>query len=170
MQISHEEFPEALVDQNPYCSIPMLKERDLVIYEPSVLMEYLEERYPSVHLLPQFPAGKAEIRLLIYRVNRDWGAWAEILLSPIVLAAKKQQVLAKFKDSLIALAPIFKAYPFFMSENLSMTDCYVWPLLYRLEKMGIQLPTKACADLLDYRRRLGGLAAFKTATQVVCGD
>ena len=64
--------PEDLLDLNPYNSVPTLVDRDLVLYDTSVICEYLDERYPHPPLMPVDPLSRARLRLAIVRIERDW--------------------------------------------------------------------------------------------------
>ena len=48
-------LPEDLLDLNPYNSVPTLVDRDLVLYDSRVIMEYLDERFPHPPLMPVDP-------------------------------------------------------------------------------------------------------------------
>src|SRR5215470_2584720 len=65
-------LPEDLLDLNPYNSVPTLVDRELVLYQSRVIMEYLDERFPHPPLLPVYPVARAKSRLMIYRIDRDW--------------------------------------------------------------------------------------------------
>ena len=65
-------FPEDLLDLNPYHSVPTLVDRDLVLYDSRVIIEYLDERFPHPPLMPVDPVTRAQFRLALYRIERDW--------------------------------------------------------------------------------------------------
>jgi len=144
--------PEDLASLNPYNSLPTLVDRDLVLYEPNVMMEYLDERFPYPPLLPVYPVARAQSRLWINRIEKDWGGLIDTILNgkgKDVEAARKQ-----LTDSLIATSPIFAELPYFMSEEFSIVDCCVGPILWRLPVLGIELPEKSCKPMLQYMERL----------------
>ena len=65
------------------------------------------------------------------------------------------KIRKELRESLISIAPIFGEKPYFMSEDFTIVDCCVTPILWRLPIMGIELPkTKTTKPLLDYRDRL----------------
>jgi RNA polymerase-associated protein len=147
--------PEDLAALNPYNSLPTLVDRDLVLYEPNIMMEYLDERFPHPPLFPVYPVARAQSRLWIYRIEKDWSGLVDILMTGKGGAAALEKVRKELRESLISIAPIFAEKPFFMSDEFTIVDCCVTPILWRLPVMGVELPkTKAVKPLLDYRDRL----------------
>lgn len=151
-----------LADINPYNALPTLVDRELVLYEPNIMMEYLDERFPHPPLLPVYPVARANSRLLIHRIQRDWcGLVDTILKNP---SAKEADAPRKeFREGLLAAAPLFAEGPFFLSEELTIVDCVVVPILWRLDKMGIDLPEKQAKPIHKYMERLFSREAFKAS-------
>jgi len=153
--------PPELADINPYNSLPTLVDRDLALYESKIIMEYLDERFPHPPLLPVYPVARAHSRLWIYRLERDWAPLVDSLNSPGSPHSVDQQRRA-LKDSLLAIAPIFTEMPFFMSEEFTLVDCCLAPLLWRLPSLGVELgQTRQAQPLLDYQQRLFDREAFR---------
>ncbi len=153
--------PEELADLNPYNSLPTLVDRDLSLYETKVMMEYLDERFPHPPLLPVYPVTRAQSRLWMHRIERDWSP-----LVDIITRGKNKEAAAKarkdLKDGLLSIAPIFSEMPYFMSEEFTLVDCCLAPILWRLDQMEIKLPaTKQAKPLSDYMERLFAREAFK---------
>ncbi|MCG7874372.1 MAG: stringent starvation protein A [Candidatus Thiodiazotropha lotti] len=142
--------PEEVMELNPYGTLPTLVDRDLKLYESRIIMEYLDERFPHPPLLPVDPVSRSTSRLLMYRVESDWYRQLDIILSGKKEAAKARKEL---RESLISTAPVFGAKPFFMSDEFSLVDCAIAPLLWRLPEMGIEIPTSA-KGLHEYSKRL----------------
>ena len=147
--------PEDLATLNPYNTLPTLVDRDLVLYEADIMMEYLDERFPHPPLFPVYPVARAQSRLWIYRIRKDWCT----LVDPIMAGSGTPSQLAKMRkelrERLISIAPIFGEKPYFMSDEFTIVDCVVCPILWRLPFMGIDLgKSKAVKLLLDYRDRL----------------
>ena len=154
-------LPEEVTDLNPYGSLPTLVDRDLTLYETKVMMEYLDERFPHPPLLPVYPVARAQSRLWMHRIERDWSP-----LVDIIVAGKSKEAVAKarkeLKDSLLTVAPIFAEMPYFMSEEFSIVDCCLAPILWRLEALDIKLPkTKQAKPLYDYMDRLFARESFQ---------
>lgn len=139
--------PTELSDLNPYNSLPTLVDRELVLYEPNVMMEYLDERFPHPPLLPVYPVARAQSRLLIHRIEKDWSALVDKILHGRGSHEKQRQELS---ESLISIAPIFAEKPFFMSDTFSIVDCCVAPILWRLPQLEIELPEKKVKPMLKY--------------------
>ncbi len=154
--------PEDLAALNPYNTLPTLIDRDLVLYEPSIMMEYLDERFPHPPLLPVYPVARAESRLWLYRIQRDWCTLADVILAnkdPEAVAAARKEL----RESLISTSPIFAEKPYFMSDEYSIVDCCTAPLLWRLDEMGIDLPEKQTKDLQEYMERLFERESFQAS-------
>jgi RNA polymerase-associated protein len=147
--------PEDLAVLNPYNSLPTLVDRDLVLYEPNIMMEYLDERFPHPPLFPVYPVARAQSRLWIYRIDRDWSHLVDKLQAEDGTPAELDKARKELRESLISVSPIFAEKPFFMSDEFTIVDCCVLPILWRLPEIGIRLPeTKATKPLLDYKARL----------------
>ena len=132
--------PEDLLDLNPYNSVPTLVDRDLVLYDTSVICEYLDERYPHPPLMPVDPLSRARLRLAIVRIERDWLPFIDQIDAggrPAEAARKR------LRDALLASIPLFKAAKFFLNSELSLADCALAPLIWRLPSMDIALPREA---------------------------
>ncbi len=154
-------LPEEVTDLNPYGSLPTLVDRELTLYETKVMMEYLDERFPHPPLLPVYPVARAQSRLWMYRIERDWSP-----LVDVIVAGKSKEGMAKarkeLKDSLLTIAPIFAEMPYFMSEEFSIVDCCLAPILWRLDALDIRLPkTKQAKPLYDYMDRLFARESFQ---------
>lgn len=153
-------FPARLADLNPYGSLPILVDRDLALYEPGVIMEYLEERYPHPPLLPVYPVARANTRQLMHRIQRDWCRLVDRLLDTHANEAGKDQVRKELRESLTGVAPLFAGKVFFLSDEVSLLDCCLLPLLWRLPQLGVDLP-RAARPLLEYMERMFGRETFQ---------
>ncbi|MCY0964335.1 stringent starvation protein SspA [Parathalassolituus penaei] len=155
-------LPEDLTTLNPYNTLPTLVDRELTLYEdPNIMMEYLDERFPHPPLLPVYPVARAEARLWIKRIEKDWcGLIDTILTGEAEEADKARQNLT---DSLVGIVPIFQEMPYFMSDEFSLVDCCVAPILWRLPVLGIELPAKQCKPLLSYMERLFDRESFQAS-------
>ena len=141
--VTMDNKPEDLNDLNPYSAILTLVDRDLVLYEPQIIMEYLDERFPHPPLMPVDPVARASNRLYRYRVQRDFYALVDDVENGekgVASAARKC-----LRDHLSTLAPIFAQKTYFMSDDYSLVDCYLAPILWRLPAYGVRLPAHAKA-------------------------
>lgn len=156
-------LPEELTDLNPYNSLPTLLDRDLVLYESKVMMEYLDERFPHPPLLPVYPVARGSSRQLIYRIERDWCRLVDGILAGG--PAKELNAMRKeLREGLLAIAPIFSEKPFFMHEEFTIVDCCMAPILWRLPELGIELPNnKQSKPLLAYMDRLFERESFQAS-------
>lgn len=151
--------PEALAELNPYGSVPTLVDRELVLYDPTVIMEYLDERFPHPPLLPPDPVSRARTRLLLFRVEKElYSRMAAILAAG---AGKNSSTARKeLVEDLVLLEPACANTRFFMSDDFSLVDCALAPLLWRLPQMKIELPKQAKA-LASYAARLFKRPSFR---------
>ena len=152
---------EDLMDLNPYGTLPTLVDRELVLYHSRVIMEYLDERFPHPPLLPVYPVARAKSRLMMYRIERDWYD----LLKKIEQGPSKQAADAareELKNALISVTPVFSNTPYFLSDDFTLVDCVIAPLLWRLPHLGVVLPKSAKA-IFKYEDRLFGRDSFKAS-------
>jgi len=158
--VTHETKPEDLNNLNPYDAILTLIDRDLVLYEPQIIMEYLDERFPHPPLMPVDPVARATNRLFRYRIQRDiYDLAVQMGADDDGSAVATRKLL---RDHLSAIAPVFSQTPFFMSEDYSLVDCYLAPVLWRLPHYNIKLPNQAKA-LSQYADRLFEREAFEAS-------
>ncbi|MVW74771.1 glutathione S-transferase N-terminal domain-containing protein [Pseudomonas xionganensis] len=162
-------YPSALLEVNPYASLPTLVDRDLALYESTVVMEYLDERYPHPPLLPVYPVARANSRLLIHRIQRDWCAQVDLILDPRSKEPARALARKELRESLTGVSPLFADKPYFLSEELSLVDCCLLPILWRLPVLGIELPRQA-KPLLDYMDRQFAREAFRASLSAVERD
>ncbi|GHD25898.1 glutathione S-transferase N-terminal domain-containing protein [Halioglobus pacificus] len=153
--------PAELSEVNPYNSLPTLVDRELVLYESKVMMEYLDERFPHPPLLPVYPVARAESRLFIHRIEKDWCTLVDSIQHSrsdnVVTKAQKE-----LREGLMAISPIFTEKPFFMSEEFTLVDCCIAPILWRLPSLGVDIrASKQSKPLLAYMDSLFNREAFQ---------
>ena len=159
IDVEPDNHPEELIEVNPYNTLPTLLDRDLVLYEPNIMMEYLDERFPHPPLLPVYPVARANSRLLAYRIQRDWCGLVDVLSNPASSASAITKARKELRESLTGVAPVFAEMEFFMSDEFSLVDCCLAPILWRLKHFGIELPPQAKA-LQDYMDRIFAREGF----------
>ncbi len=151
---------EDLLAINPYTIVPTLVDRDLVLYESNIIMEYLDERFPHPPLLPVYPIARAKCRLMMHRIEKDW-----ISTLPAIEKGKPEEANAARKllrEQLIAVTPLFSELPYFLNEDFSLVDCYIAPLLWRLPHFGIELPNTA-KPIKEYAKRVFARKSFQSS-------
>jgi stringent starvation protein A len=156
--VSADNLPEEITELNPYNTALTLIDRELVLYDAQIIMEYLDERFPHPPLMPVDPVSRASNRQIRYRVINDLYAAVDEISNAdenIVANAKKN-----IRDHLTAISSAFTQKPFFMSDEYSLVDCCMAPLLWRLDYFGIKLPASA-RPLQQYAHRLFERPAFK---------
>lgn len=160
IDVSNNESAAAdLAELNPYNETPTLVDRDLLLHNASVINDYLDERYPHPPLMPVDPVSRARLRLVHHRVLRDWYPLAEEIENATGKADKSKQQL---KESIVAANDLFKHSDFMLSDELSLVDCTLAPLFWRLPVYGINLGKPATA-VQGYIKRLISRPSFKTS-------
>jgi len=132
------ELPEDLLDLNPYHSVPTLVDRELVLYDSRVIVEYLDERFPHPPLMPVDPVTRAQFRLALYRIERDWYGLAQEL-EDATDNKQASRIRKMLRESILSSAEVFSARHFFLSDEFSLVDCTIAPLLWRLESYNLEL-------------------------------
>ena len=170
-ETNNDDAPEEVLSINPYHELPILVDRDLGLYNTTVMMEYLDERFPHPPLLPVYPVTRANSRTLMLRIDKE--------ICPLVdkLSANdgtdKELLVAKEEllHEISAIAPTFKEFPFFMSEEFSLADCYLAPILWRLPSLGINLPlNRHLKPLLDYQSKIFERPGFQDSLSLIEKD
>jgi RNA polymerase-associated protein len=149
-----------LAELSPYGEPPTLVDRDLVVYGTWVVTEYLDERYPHPPLMPIDPVSRSRLRLAMYRIQRDWlenGRIIETSTGPKRVEAARSQL----RESIVEADPLFGLSPFLLNDELSLVDCALLPLLWRLPGYGIELPKRQTANLQRYMDRMFSRDAFQ---------
>ena len=151
IDVDLNKLPEDLAQLNPYNSVPTLIDRDLVLYDSRIIIEYLDERFPHPPLMPVDPVSRAKTRIALMRVEQDWYPLVQDILTKsekVVTKARKE-----LRESLIASAEVFQAKTYFLSEDFSLVDATIAPILWRLPVLGIELPKEA-KPVQDYAARI----------------
>ena len=146
VDVDPDDRPDELSQINPYNTLPTLLDRDLVLYQSNVIMEYLDERFPHPPLLPVYPVARAQSKLLMHRIETDWSSAVDLLMS----GSGKDKTRNELRESLAGIAPIFDDRKFFMNEEFSLVDCCVAPILWRLPAIDISLPEKQTKSMQRY--------------------
>lgn len=162
IDVDPTDIPAEVSEVNPYNSLPTLVDRELVLYESKVMMEYLDERFPHPPLLPVYPVARALSRLWMYRIERDWCPLVDTIVHNRGEKAEIDKARKELAQSIVNVAPIFKELPFFMSEEFTLVDCCLGPILWRLEAMEVKLPkTRQAKPLEEYMERLFNRESFQ---------
>ena len=147
-----------LLAVNPYGTVPTLIDRELVLYEARIIMEYLDERFPHPPLLPVYPVARAETRKMMHRIEQDWYSLLHQIQSEQNVESSRELLL----ESLCSLEPIFADKTYFLSDEFSLLDCALAPLLWRLPHLGVIIPAEFKA-LHAYMQRLFKRESFQSS-------
>ncbi len=154
-------LPEDLLDLNPYNSVPTLVDRDLVLYDSRVIAEYLDERFPHPPLMPVDPVSRARFRLALYHIERDWYSLVDDLERGDKRTANRAR--KTLRESLLSSAELFGVKPFFMSEEFSLVDCSIGPILWRLPRWEVDLPPTHARNIIKYAEMLFSRPSFRVS-------
>lgn len=143
---------EDLMELNPYGTVPTLVERDLVLFNSRIIMEYLDERFPHPPLMPVYPVARGKSRLLMLRIEQDW--YPALVKAEKGTDAERATALKQLKEEILAIAPIFSQTPYFMSEEFSLIDCYIAPLLWRMQELGVDFTGAGSKAIKTYMARV----------------
>lgn len=155
--------PNDLMDLNPYGMLPTLIDRELALYDPAIIIEYLDERFPHPPLMPVYPVARAKARLIMYRFDRDWQPLIRELDNPSSQAAE-EEARGKLTDYFAQLVPVFASHPFFLGDDFSLVDCCLAPVLWRLPVWGVHFQSANEAKAISkYANRIFQRESFQTS-------
>ena len=154
--IDLDEPGEDFLNINPYHTLPVLIDRDLVLNQATIIIEYLDERFPHPPLLPVYPVSRAKTRLMIHRIEQDWYP----LVDKICKDKDDKASRTALEGFLLKMIPAFKEMPYFLSQEYSLVDCTIAPILWRLPILGIELPEKA-KPIKEYAARIFERSSFR---------
>ncbi|HIQ07669.1 MAG TPA: stringent starvation protein A [Thiotrichaceae bacterium] len=154
-----DNIPPDLEELNPYSSLPCLLDRKLVLYDSRIIMEYLDERFPHPPLLPIDPVSRAHSRLALFRIEKDWFSLIEDLESGD--SKRADTARSVLRNGVISAAEVFSVKPYFLSDDFTLVDCTIAPILWRLPKYGIDLPGKGAKPIHDYMDRVFSRDTFQ---------
>ena len=162
VNVSEDESAAAdLAELNPYNEAPTLVDRDLVLYDAGVINDYLDERYPHPPLMPVDPVSRAQLRLVHHRVIKDWYDLARQIGGSSSTKAK-ERAAKQLKEGIIAANELFQMSEYVLSDELSLVDCTLGPLMWRLPHYGIKLG-KPGASVEAYAHRIFSRQSFKAS-------
>ena len=143
--------PEDIAIINPYNRVPVLVDRDLILYESNIINEYIDERFPHPQLMPPDPIMRAKARQILHTLENELFSHIEALEKNQKAAADKARI--HVRDQLMQLVPLFAKQKYMLGDEFSMLDVAIAPLLWRLEHYNIELP-KTAAPLMKYAERI----------------
>ncbi|MCX4190784.1 glutathione S-transferase N-terminal domain-containing protein [Methylophaga sp. OBS3] len=158
------EWPEFLADINPTASGPTLIDRDVALYDPCIILEYLDERYPHPALMPASPADRARIRLMLSQLSQNWQPLIHQLQGRSATKARRT-----LKEDITVMAPLLSNNEFAYGQQFSLLDCFLLPFLWHLPEFGVKLPASAAA-VERYAKRLYSRPAFKASLTTASKD
>lgn len=151
---------EDLMEVNPRGTIPTLVDRDLILTNARIIMEYLDERFPHPPLMPVYPVLRAQCRLNMHRIQNDWYTLIDLIdRDPTTSEAKK--ALNQLREEILSLSPVFADKDYFLSDDFSLVDCYVAPLLWKMHNLGVEFTGAGSKAVKAYMNRVFKRDSFK---------
>ena len=155
---------EELAELTPNSDVPTLVDRELVLYNSRIIMEYLDERFPHPPLMPVYPVERAKSRLLMQRIESEWYPLVAIILSAdAATAATAESARITLRAKILEVAPVFDHFSYFMSEEFTIVDCYMAPLLWRLPELKIDLGYDNVTGLKSYMVKVFERESFQAS-------
>lgn len=146
IELDSERATMELYNYNPYGQVPTLVDRESILYNAAIIIEYLDERYPHPPLMPVYPVTRAQTRIFLYRVVKDWYS----LVEKIIEQPNNDFLKKELRDTLLSSVEAVQKTNYFLSNDFSVYDCYIAPLLWRLPELGIVLDGYGSDDWKRY--------------------
>ena len=121
---------------SPYNDFPTLVDRELILQNSRVIIEYLDERFPHPPLLPVDPVARAKFRLALHRIEHQWYPEFNDSYKNGTLTDSFKE---KIKNYFLEIVP-FISDKFFMSDDFGLVDCSLAPLLWRMKHLNVEIP------------------------------
>ncbi len=154
-------LPSAITDVVDNAKLPILVDRDITIYDTNIILEYLDERFPHPPLLPINPIARARYRLVMHEIAQQWISLVDQLLAAETEQAKKK-TRQKLQTSLLASTELFTPNQYLLGNEFSLVDCYLLPLLWRLDRLEIKFPASNNTKMIrNYMERMFKRKSFR---------
>jgi stringent starvation protein A len=160
VDVDGRSLPEDLLDLNPYQSLPTMVERDLVLFDSRIIIEYIDERYPHPPLMPVDPISRARFKVTMYRIERDWYSLVDDI-EQTTDRKRGEDARKMLYDVILANVEVFRTQPYFQSAEMTLVDATIAPVLWRLPAWGIKLPPQQADAVLQYEHRVFMRPAFR---------
>ena len=158
--VDPENASAEFLEVNPAGTLPTLLDRELVLYDAQVIVDYLDERYPHPPFMPLDPVSKARTRMVLSRIVSEWDSLLPALMNGN--NAEKKRAAQQLCDGLVEANEVFAVMPFYLSEEFSVLDVALAPLLWRLRQFGVDLPSTASA-VANYASNVFSRAGFQAS-------
>ena len=150
-----ENLPKEILEVNPKGFLPLLIDRELALYKSQLIVEYLDERFPHPPLLPVYPVARAQTRLILHRIEEEWTHHVDILEDASATTAKKNSSRKELKKNITNSMMLFDGSEYFRSEEFSVLDATIIPILIRLKYLGVDIPNnKSTKNMHEYIERM----------------
>lgn len=151
IEVDADNLPEDLLEINPSGRLPTLFDRNLVLINDRVISEYLDERFPHPALMPIEAELRAKIRLFALEIEAQWYDLVNQLEHEKLSPAKKKTLQKTLREQIVQFSPMIKNSHYIIGQELSLLDCCILPVLWRLNSLEVDLPKNAFTQsLLKY--------------------
>ncbi|MGA8148728.1 MAG: glutathione S-transferase N-terminal domain-containing protein [Gallionellaceae bacterium] len=150
--------PDNLAVINPDNKVPVLVERDLVLYQSNIINEYIDERYTHPQLMSQDPVMRARTRLFLHRFENELFCHIDAIEHGQQKVADKARQM--IRDNLTQVSVLFAKQKYMLGNEFSMLDVAIAPLLWRLDHYDIQLGKETASPLMKYAERIFSRPAY----------
>ena len=132
------------------------------MYHSGLIVEYLDERFPHPPLLPVYPVSRAQFRLILQRIEKDWAENLDILENSSSTKPQINKARNDLQKNISNSLSLFDNKKFFRNDEFSVLDSVITPILLRLEYHQIKIPNnKGSKPLFDYIERMQDLPSVK---------
>jgi stringent starvation protein A len=147
---------------NPYGKVPVLVDEDEVIYDSTIINEYLEDEYPLPRLLPEDSQTRARVRMLEDYCDNSFIPPTTMLLAQLRKAdaerdmQRVEQAREELRRALYYLRDRLQGQEFLVGKEFTLADAAYAPRIMVLGRLGVELepalaPVQAWIDRIRMR-------------------
>lgn len=130
-------------DLNPTGRVPVLLDDRGALWESSVLLEYLEERFPSPSIMPIDVFDRATARLLVQQVDLYLMPPVVTLADPRTDSTGARRGVEDLLNGLQMVDSLLDEPPYALCDHLTIADCALAPALFAVavtaDRLGLDL-------------------------------
>lgn len=132
---------------NPYGKVPVLVDEDEVIYDSTIINEYLDDEYPHPPLLPEDSGARARVRTLEDFADNSFTAQGGLLAAELRKPAEQidQERVQRYRADLGRVLEFLERHldgKEHMSGVFSLADLAFVPRLLQLPKLGVEISSR----------------------------
>jgi glutathione S-transferase len=170
VEIDLKNKPKDFADISPLGRVPLLMHGGNKIWESAVILEYLEEAFPEVALMPKDAAGRAKVRLWIDFANsRLFAATHRLIFTTDEVV--RQQLIAEMVEDVLYLEQegMGKSKgPYLLGEQFTLADVVLYPWFEQvstLEKFSAFKMPEDAAGIRAWQKAVGARPAVMSCAR-----